>query len=83
MVLEKNYKFEPFVHKLGRIKQTVKDMGELMDAVTKYAESDKTKDGDCEEDKVGQGKKMVAKGCTTKIKASRISAGLIRILLTW
>src|SRR3954466_14961844 len=39
LVLEKNCKFEPLVHKLGRIKRMVKDMGELMDAVTKYVES--------------------------------------------
>ena len=62
LVLEKNCKFEPLVHKLGRIKRIVKDMGELMDVVTKYAESDKTKDGESHEDKVGKGKKYGGKG---------------------
>ena len=33
-----------------------------MDAVTKYAESDKTKDGDSDEDKTGKGKKNGGKG---------------------
>src|SRR3954471_93695 len=51
-VLERNCKFEPLVHKLGRLKRTVKDMGELMNAVIKYVEADKTKDADSEEDKV-------------------------------
>ena len=37
-------------------------MGELMDAVTKYVESDKTKDGDSDEDKASQGKKRGGKG---------------------
>ena len=62
IVLERNCKFEPLVHKLGRLKRTVKDMGELMNAVTKYAESDKTKDADSEEDKDGQNKKNGGKG---------------------
>src|ERR1043165_51698 len=57
IVLERNCKFEPLVHKLGRLKRTVKDMGELMNAVIKYAESDKTKDVDSEEDKAGKNKK--------------------------
>ena len=59
---KKNCKFEPLIHKLGRIKRMVKDTGELMDAVTKYAESCKTKDGDSDADKTGQGKKNGGKG---------------------
>ena len=54
--------FEPLVHKLGRLKRTVKDMGELMNAVIKYAESDKTRDADSEEDKACQNKKNNRKG---------------------
>ena len=61
-VLERNCKFEPMVHKLGRLKRTVKDMGEIMNAVIKYAESDKTKDADSEEDKAGQNKNNGSKG---------------------
>src|SRR4051812_17245582 len=60
--LERNCKFEPLVHKLGRFKRTIKDMGELMNAVIKYAESDKTKDANSEEDKAGQNKKNGGKG---------------------
>jgi len=62
LVLEKTCKFEPLTHKLGRIKRMVRDMGELMDAVTKYVESDKTKDGESDEDKVDKGKKNGEKG---------------------
>ena len=62
--MEKTCKFEPLIHKPGRIKRTIKDMGELMDAVTKYTESEKTKDGDSDEDKAGQGKKTGGKGHT-------------------
>src|SRR3954469_20390866 len=62
IVLERNCRFEPLVHKLIRLKRTVKDMGELMNAVIKYAESDKSKDADSEEDKAGQNKKNGGKG---------------------
>ena len=62
IVLERNCKFEPLVHKLGWLKRTIKDMGELMNAVIKYVESDKTKDADSEEDKDGQNKKNGGKG---------------------
>ena len=53
IVLERNCKFDPLVHKLSRLKRTVKDMGELMNAVIKYAESDNTKDAESKEDKAG------------------------------
>ena len=60
--LERNCKFEPLVHKLVQLKRTVKDIGELMNVVIKYAESDKTKDADSDEDKAGQNKKNGGKG---------------------
>ena len=50
------------MHKLGRLKRTFKDMGELMNTVIKYVESDKTKDADSEEDKADQNKKNGGKG---------------------
>ena len=62
IVLERDCKFEPLVHKLGRLKRTVKDMGELMNAAIKYAESDKTKDANSNQDKAGQNKKNGGKG---------------------
>src|SRR3954471_6704336 len=62
IILERNCKFEPLVHKLVRSKRTVKDMGELMNAIIKYAESDKTKHIDSEEDKAIQNKKNGGKG---------------------
>src|SRR3954469_4840234 len=62
IVLERNCRFEPLVHKLGRLKRTVSNIGELMNAVIKYAESEKTKDADPEEYKATQGKKSNDKG---------------------
>ena len=62
IILERNCKFEPLVHKLGRLKRTVKDMGELMNEVIQYDKSEKTKDADSEEDKAGQNKKNGGKG---------------------
>src|ERR1041385_4946378 len=56
IVLKRNCKFEPVVHKLGRLKRTVKDIGELMNIVIKYAESDKTKDAEPQQAKAGQNK---------------------------
>ncbi|KAI5004979.1 hypothetical protein ZWY2020_032222 [Hordeum vulgare] len=38
--------------KLGRLKRKVQDMGELMDTLTKYVESDDTKDPGEDDDKV-------------------------------
>src|ERR1043165_1105139 len=57
IILERNCKFEPLVHKLGRLKRTVKDMGELMNAIIKYSKSDKTKDADSEDDKPAKTKR--------------------------
>ena len=62
IVLERKCKFEPLVHKLGQLKRTIKDMGELMNAFINYVESEKTKDADSEEDKAGQNKKNGGKG---------------------
>ena len=56
IVLERNCKFEPLVHKLGRLKRAVKDIGQLMNAVIKYTESDKTKDAEPQQDKADQNK---------------------------
>ncbi|KAI5003407.1 hypothetical protein ZWY2020_030567 [Hordeum vulgare] len=44
LILEQNCHYEPLVQKLGRLKQKVQDMGELMDTLTRYAEADDTKD---------------------------------------
>src|SRR3954464_12521661 len=71
IVLERNLKFEPLVHKLGRLKRTVKDMGQLMNTVIKYAECDKTKDADYEEDKAGQNKKNGGKGSQSQLNKCR------------
>jgi hypothetical protein len=57
LILEKNCHFDPLVQKLGRLKRSIKDMGELMNAPTKYAESDSTKDPGADEAPDGKGKK--------------------------
>jgi hypothetical protein len=61
LVLEKACHYEPLTQKLGRLKRSVKDMGELMNALTKYAESDPTKDPGVDEPEVPdtKGKKPV------------------------
>jgi hypothetical protein len=59
--LEKACHYEPLTQKLGQLKRSVKDMGELMNALTKYAESDPTKDPGVDEPEVPdtKGKKPV------------------------
>ena len=44
LLLEKNCRFEPLKQKLGRLKRDCNDMGQLMAALVKYADSDSTKD---------------------------------------
>src|SRR4051812_3245379 len=46
-------------------------MGKLMNAVIKYAESDKTKDADSEEDKADQNKKNGDKGSQSQLNKCR------------
>src|ERR1041385_2480203 len=74
IVLERNCKFEPLVHKLGRLKRTVKDIGELMNAVIKYAKSDKTKDTERQQNKAVQNKNGAKH---PRIKISKPSGDLI------
>ena len=57
LILEKNCHFQPLVQKLGRLKRKVQDLGKLMDVLTRYAESDSTKDPGSDEDKTAKGKK--------------------------
>ena len=57
LILEKNCHFTPLKQKLGRLKRSCQDMGELMAALTKYADSDNTKDPASDEEKSSQGKK--------------------------
>lgn len=44
LILERNCQFSPLKQKLGRLKRSCEDMGELMSVLTKYADSDTTKD---------------------------------------
>ena len=56
-MLEKNCRFEPLRPKLGRLKRDCKDMGTLMAALVKYADSDSTKDPAFDDEKTGKGKR--------------------------
>lgn len=57
LMLEKNCRFEPLKQKLGRLKRDCNDMGTLMVALVKYADSDTTKDLVSDEEKATKGKK--------------------------
>ena len=56
-MLEKNCRFEPLKQKLGWLKRDCNDMGQLMAALVKYADSDSIKDPASDEEKTGKGKK--------------------------
>ena len=57
LTLEGNCRFAPLKLKLGRLKLQCNDMGTLMTALVKYADSDSTKDPESYDDKTGKGKK--------------------------
>ena len=57
VALRENYHFDPLKHKLGRLKRKCTDMGKLMDVLTRYGDSDTTKDPSSDDDKSGKGKK--------------------------
>ena len=57
LILEKNCHFLPLKQKLGRLKRSCQDMAELMAALTKYADSDSTKDPGSDDEKSAKGKK--------------------------
>ena len=56
-MLEKNCHFLPLKQKPGRLKRDCNDMGQLMAALVKYADSDSTKDPESDNEKAGKGKK--------------------------
>ena len=57
ITLERNCRFKSLKMKLGRLKRHCNDMGTLMAALVKYADSDNTKDLDSDEEKPEKGKK--------------------------
>ena len=57
LTLEGNCRFEPLKLTLGRLKHHCNDMGTLMAALVKYADSDSTKDPESDKEKTGKGKK--------------------------
>src|SRR3954463_3787801 len=57
ITLEGNCRFGPLNLKLGRMKHHCNDIGTLMAALVKYADSDSTKDPESGDDKAGKGKK--------------------------
>ena len=68
LMLEKNCHFEPLRQKLGRLKRDCKDMGTLMAALVKYADSDSTKDPASDDEKTGRekGTAMESVSCITR-----------------
>ena len=57
VTLEGNCRFKSLKMKLGWLKSHCNDMGTLMAALVKYADSDNTKDPDSDEEKLEKGKK--------------------------
>ena len=57
LMLEQNCRFVPLKMKLGRLKRDCTDMGTLMAALVKYADSDGTKDPPSHDERAGKGKK--------------------------
>ena len=57
LMLEQNCRFAPLKMKLGRLKRDCNDMGMLMAALVKYADSDSTKDPVSDDERTGKGKK--------------------------
>lgn len=57
LMLDKNCRFTPLKKKLGRLKRHCDNMGTLMAALVKYADSDGTQDPDSEDERSGKGKK--------------------------
>lgn len=77
LVLEKNCKFEPLIHKIGRIKRAMKDMSELMDEMTKYVEPDKSIDPKLDEEKYEKGTRVQKEDqiwSLTPTQVTRVSA---------
>ena len=46
LIFEKYFHFQSLVLKLGRLERKTQDMSDLMDVLTRYAESDDMKDPD-------------------------------------
>ena len=57
LMLEKNCRFEPLKQKLGRLKRDCNDRGQPMAALTKYVDSDSTKDPASDGEKTRKGEK--------------------------
>ena len=66
--MEENCKFEPLIHKLGRVKDKVKSLSEVMAAANKYASSDKTRDASDgeEEEAAAKGRKTPTSSTSSK-----------------
>ena len=79
LTLEGNCQFQPLKLKLGRLKRHSNDMGTLMAALVKYADSDSTKDPESDDDKTGKGKKSGnAKGSTPTRRVMETAASVKR-----
>ena len=84
LLLEKNCRFEPLKQKLGRLKRDCNDMGQLMAALVKYADSDSTKDPVSDEEKIGKGKRTATARVTSITRQIKevINVRLMNLWLT-
>ena len=83
LMLEKNCRFEPLKQKLGRLKHDCSDMGQLMAALVKYANSDSTKDPASDKEKTGKGKKNGnAKGLQHNPRIKEVIIN-VRLTVVW
>ena len=57
ITLEGTCRFKPLKQKMGWLKRNCNDMGQLITALVKYADSDSTKDPESDEEKAWKGKK--------------------------
>ena len=84
ITLERNCRFKSLKMKLGGLKRHYNDMGTLMAALVKYADSDNTKDPDSDNEKSEKGKKNGdAKDSSTTKEAMGITVSVKRIQILW
>ena len=86
LMLEKNCHFLPLKKKLGRLKRDCNDMGQLMAALIKYADSDGTKDPESHDEKAGKGNgTAVPRGnsITRQVMGTMVSTRPIVIQILW
>ena len=79
LIMEKNCSFKPLRQKLGRLKHDCKDMGTLMAALVKYADSDSTKDPESDGEKTGKGNRMIVERANSTTRRIKIAISAKRM----